>query len=56
MRFSHFYIVAAGLKPGDEIIYEGIQNVQDGLEIKPVFIPLDSIVAYTRSNSLSITN
>lgn len=56
MRFSHFYIVEAGLIPGDTIIYEGIQNVQDGLEIKPVFIPLDSVIASTRSSALTITN
>jgi membrane fusion protein (multidrug efflux system) len=47
MRFSHFYIVANGLKPGDEIIYEGIQNVREGLTIKPIPVRLDSVVAST---------
>lgn len=54
MRFSHFYIVAKGLKPGDEIIYEGIQNVREGLEIKPVLVRLDSAVA--SSAAVATTN
>ena len=51
MRFSHFYIVESGLKPGDEIIYEGIQNVREGLTIKPIPMRLDSIIASTASTT-----
>ncbi|MBX2895380.1 MAG: efflux RND transporter periplasmic adaptor subunit [Cyclobacteriaceae bacterium] len=51
MRFSHFYIVANGLKPGDQIIYEGIQNVREGVTIKPIPIRLDSVLASIASET-----
>ncbi|MCJ8211071.1 efflux RND transporter periplasmic adaptor subunit [Mucilaginibacter sp. RS28] len=34
-RVSHYYIVRSGLKAGDRILYEGTQNVRDGMVIKP---------------------
>ena len=34
-RLSDFYIVKDGLKAGDKILYEGAQNVRDGMNIKP---------------------
>ncbi|HEY4208340.1 MAG TPA: efflux RND transporter periplasmic adaptor subunit, partial [Puia sp.] len=34
-RFSHYYIVKQGLQPSERILYEGAQNVQDGMVIKP---------------------
>ncbi|WP_020533439.1 efflux RND transporter periplasmic adaptor subunit [Flexithrix dorotheae] len=43
-RFSHFYIVRAGLKSGDRIIYEGIQNLKEGMEINPIYYDLDSLI------------
>jgi membrane fusion protein (multidrug efflux system) len=47
-RFSHFYIVESGLKPGERIVYEGIQNVKDGLQIVPHTVTLDSLLAKAR--------
>jgi membrane fusion protein (multidrug efflux system) len=47
-RFSHFYIVESGLKPGERIVYEGIQNVKDGLRIVPHTVTLDSLLARAR--------
>jgi membrane fusion protein (multidrug efflux system) len=44
-RFSHFYIVESGLQPGERIVYEGIQNVKDGLQIVPHAVTLDSLLA-----------
>ncbi|MGV3587056.1 MAG: efflux RND transporter periplasmic adaptor subunit [Adhaeribacter sp.] len=44
-RFSHYYIVDSGLKPGENIVYEGVQEIRDGAVIKPSFIPMDSILA-----------
>lgn len=35
MRISEYYVVKSGLKPGDKIVYEGVQNMRDGAEIKP---------------------
>lgn len=37
-RFGLFYI-ADGFEPGDRIIYEGIQQVKDGMEIMPELKP-----------------
>ncbi|HVV05463.1 MAG TPA: efflux RND transporter periplasmic adaptor subunit [Puia sp.] len=34
-RFSHYYIVKQGLHPSDRILYEGVQNVREGMVIKP---------------------
>ncbi|AFK03601.1 efflux transporter, RND family, MFP subunit [Emticicia oligotrophica DSM 17448] len=42
-RMPHYYIVESGLDKGDKIIYEGIQNVKDGMTVKPQFIDMDEI-------------
>lgn len=47
-RFSHFYIVESGLKPGERIVYEGLQNVKEGLRIVPHAVTLDSLLARAR--------
>lgn len=46
-RFAHYYIVESGLKPGDRIVYEGIQEVRDGMQIVPKPIGPDSVVTYS---------
>lgn len=43
-RLSHLFIVKSGLKEGDRIIFEGIQNVKDGMEVKPRLIPMPVIL------------
>ncbi|WKN46181.1 efflux RND transporter periplasmic adaptor subunit [Tunicatimonas pelagia] len=50
-RFSHYYIVESGLKPGDRIVFEGIQNLQEGMQIEPQHVGLDSIIAMTRQEA-----
>ena len=47
-RFSHFYIVESGVKAGDRIVYEGIQNVKEGMEIIPELQGLDSLLVAGR--------
>jgi membrane fusion protein (multidrug efflux system) len=42
-RFENFYIVKSGLKSGQKIIYEGVQNVKDGSVIKPKSISTDKV-------------
>lgn len=44
MRFSHFYIVEEGVQSGDMVVYEGLQNVREGMKISPATVPLDSIM------------
>jgi RND family efflux transporter MFP subunit len=34
-RVDQFYIVQSGLKPGERIVYEGIQSLKDGMIIVP---------------------
>lgn len=36
-RIAQYYIVASGLEAGDTIVYEGIQDLRDGMTIKPLF-------------------
>ena len=50
-RFSHYYIVESGLKPGDRIVFEGIQDLQEGMQIEPQHVGLDSIIAMTRQEA-----
>lgn len=42
-RLSHILFISSGLKTSDKIIYEGIQSVDEGLEIKPKLIQQRSI-------------
>ena len=35
-RVSHYYIVKEGLNAGDKVLFEGTQNVSDGMVIKPI--------------------
>ncbi|WP_019949486.1 efflux RND transporter periplasmic adaptor subunit [Hymenobacter aerophilus] len=39
-RLSDYYVVKAGLKPGDKVVYEGIQELRDGAVIKPQLITM----------------
>ncbi len=32
------YIVTGGLKPGDKIVVEGVQTLQDGQKISPITV------------------
>lgn len=36
-RIAQYYIVASGLDAGDTIVYEGIQDLRDGMTINPLF-------------------
>lgn len=44
-RLPHFFIVSKGLKNGDRILYEGIQNVKSGMKIRPRFVSVKSIIS-----------
>ncbi len=43
-RVAQYYIVEAGLKPGENIVYEGVQSIRQGVKIKPVKMNLDSLM------------
>ncbi len=42
-RMPHFYIVDSGLSSDDKIIYEGIQNIKDGMTVDPQFVEMNEI-------------
>lgn len=42
-KLNEYIIVKAGLSPRDTIVYEGIQNINEGSQIIPQFITLDKI-------------
>lgn len=43
-RIEDFYVVESGLQAGDMIVYEGIQNIKEGVTIKPRPISKDSLI------------
>ncbi|MBL0743141.1 efflux RND transporter periplasmic adaptor subunit [Chryseolinea lacunae] len=54
VRFSHFYIVETGLKPGDKVVYEGIQNIRNGMSITPAYLPLDSLILMAEQKPVAV--
>lgn len=43
-RLPHLFVVSKGLNRGELIIYEGIQNIRDGMVIKPKMVPMQNII------------
>lgn len=43
-RLPHLFIINEGVKEGDKIIYEGIQNVKDNMIINPSVINMKTII------------
>jgi membrane fusion protein (multidrug efflux system) len=43
LRISEYYVVKSGLNPGDHIVYEGVQNIRDGAQIKPRYQAPDMV-------------
>ena len=46
-RLDDFYIVKSGLKPGDRVVYEGIQGLRDGNKIKPQPVEMKKLLSQT---------
>lgn len=40
---GQFYVVAKGLKKGDQIVVDGLGSLRDGITIKPVAVNTDSL-------------
>lgn len=45
IRIPHLYILESGLTTKDKIIYEGIQDVREGMYVNPEVVPLKNIIA-----------
>ncbi|GAB3259509.1 efflux RND transporter periplasmic adaptor subunit [Larkinella harenae] len=43
-RLAQFYLVKSGLEPGERVVYEGIQNIRDGMQIVPQEMSADSLL------------
>lgn len=43
-RLSHLFILKSGLQKGDRILYEGVQNVKDGMVIQPKMVSMSQIM------------
>lgn len=43
LKLAQYYVVRSGLEAGETIILAGIQNVSEGMKIRPEFIKTDSI-------------
>ncbi len=44
-RLPHLYVIESGLSTADKLIYEGIQNVNEGDKILSDFIPMKQIIS-----------
>jgi len=42
-KVDSFWLIEKGLKPGEKIIYEGIQKVRDGATVKPTLADMNAI-------------
>lgn len=42
-RIAQSYIISEGIEEGEKILYEGVQNVQDGSEIIPIQVQLSQL-------------
>jgi membrane fusion protein (multidrug efflux system) len=40
---GQYYVITGGIKAGDKIIAEGVNNLKDGTEIKPVDVSADVV-------------
>lgn len=45
LRIPHLYIVGTGLSTNDKIVYEGIQDIKDGMEINPEMVSMQKIIS-----------
>jgi len=44
-RIDRYYLIKQGLRAGDMIVYEGVQNLREGVHIRPKHINTDSLLA-----------
>ncbi|GAB3313622.1 efflux RND transporter periplasmic adaptor subunit [Larkinella ripae] len=57
-RLAQFYLVKSGLEPGEKVVYEGIQNIREGMQIVPQEMSSDSLLTLNpdKSNPQVTTN
>ncbi|GAB3929456.1 efflux RND transporter periplasmic adaptor subunit [Larkinella terrae] len=50
-RVAQFYLVKSGLEPGEKVVYEGIQNIRDGMQIVPQALSAESLLTLNPAKS-----
>lgn len=50
VRIGHYYMVENGLNDRDKIVFEGVQNLKEGMKIDPT-LPSDSETAIAQNNA-----
>ena len=55
-RFSYFYLIEGGLEPGESIVYEGVQNIRNGVTIDPVAVAMDSLITLAPNQETIFVN
>ena len=43
-KSGNYYLVENGIKPGEKIVYSGLDRLKDGVVIQPQFISMDSLL------------
>ncbi|AEI49206.1 efflux transporter, RND family, MFP subunit [Runella slithyformis DSM 19594] len=44
LRIPHLYVLQSGLEKSDKFVYEGTQNLREGVQIKPQFVAMQNIL------------
>jgi RND family efflux transporter MFP subunit len=52
-RLAQFYLVKSGLEPGEKVVYEGIQNIRDGMQIVPQALSAESLLTLNSAKAES---
>ena len=39
LKIKQFWLITKGLKPGEKVVYEGLQKVNDGAVVNPIIKP-----------------
>lgn len=47
-RVADYYIVEQGIRPGEKIVFEGVQSIRDGARIKPKLVTAENLIAYSK--------
>jgi len=43
-RSGRYYLISKGLKPGEKIVYSGLDRLRDGMAIAPQKMSMDSLL------------
>ncbi|MGA0558952.1 efflux RND transporter periplasmic adaptor subunit [Larkinella sp. VNQ87] len=50
-RLSQFYLLKSGLEPGEKVVYEGIQNLREGMQIVPQALSAEKLLTLNPAGS-----